>query len=50
MRQVLVMNHDDYSVWFEFFNGAATLLNFDNGNINIFYSNRFDFMPMDIVT
>jgi 2,3-bisphosphoglycerate-dependent phosphoglycerate mutase len=50
MRQVLGMNHDDYSVWFEFFNGAATLLNFDNGNINIFYSNRFDFMPMDIVT
>jgi 2,3-bisphosphoglycerate-dependent phosphoglycerate mutase len=50
MRQILGLNHDDYSVWFEFFNGAATLFNFDNGNVNIFYSNRFDFMPMDIVT
>ncbi|MBM3137883.1 MAG: histidine phosphatase family protein, partial [Chloroflexi bacterium] len=50
MRQVLGLNHDDYTVWFEFFNGGATLFNFDNGNINIFYSNRFDYMPMDIVT
>ncbi len=50
MRQVLGLNHEIYSVWFEFFNGAVTLFNFDNGNVNIFYSNRFDFMPMDIVT
>lgn len=50
MRQILGISHDDYNVWFEFFNGAATLFNFDNGNINIFYSNRFDFMPMEIVT
>ena len=50
MRQVLGLSHDPYNVWFEFFNGAATLFNFDNGTINIFYSNRFDFMPMDIVT
>jgi 2,3-bisphosphoglycerate-dependent phosphoglycerate mutase len=50
MREVLGMNHDAYNVWFEFFNGAATLFNFDEENINVFYSNRFDFMPMDIVT
>lgn len=49
MREVLGMEHDTQA-WFEFFNGAVTLLNFDNGSINVFYSNRFDFMPLEIVT
>ncbi len=50
MREVLGMSHETYNVWFEFFNGAATLFNFDRDDINVFYSNRFDYMPMDIVT
>ena len=49
MREVLGMRHDT-QVWFEFFNGAVTLLNFDNSSVNVFYNNRYDFMPLDIVT
>jgi 2,3-bisphosphoglycerate-dependent phosphoglycerate mutase len=50
MRQVLGISHEIYNVWSEFFNGAVTLFNFDNGNVNVFYSNRFDFMPMNMIT
>lgn len=49
MREVLGMSQET-QVWFEFFNGGVTLFNFDNSSINIFYSNRFDFMPLEIVT
>ena len=49
LREVLGMAQNT-QVWFEFFNGAVTLFNFDNDDINVFYNNRYDFMPMDIVT
>lgn len=49
MREALGIDHDAH-IWFEFFNGAITLFNFDNDNVNIFYCNRFDFIPIDIVS
>lgn len=49
LREVLGMPNDT-KVWFELFNGAVTLLNFDREDVSIFYHNRYDFMPLDIVT
>lgn len=49
LREILGMDKDT-TIWFEFYNGAISLFNFDNTSVNIFFNNRYDFLPMDLVT
>ena len=37
-------------VWFELFNGAVTLINYDGENAEIMYCNRYSFMPTELVS
>ena len=49
LRAVLSAESPDHS-WFELFNGAVTLLYFEEKFVKIYYNNRFDFMPTELVT
>ena len=49
LRAVLAAESPDHS-WFELFNGAVTLFYFKEGLVKIFYNNRFDFIPTELVT
>lgn len=49
LSAVLNIQRPDH-VWFELFNGAATLINFDGENANIMYCNRYSFMPTELVS
>lgn len=40
----------DYGFWFELFNGAVSLLHFDEEVVRIYYTNRYEFMPVGIVS
>lgn len=40
----------DRELWFEFYNGAVTLFGFDNEHIRVYFCNRYEFMPIEIVT
>ena len=40
----------DRELWFEFYNGAITLFGFDNNHKRIYFCNRYEFMPVEIVT
>jgi 2,3-bisphosphoglycerate-dependent phosphoglycerate mutase len=37
-------------VWFELFNGAVTLFQFENDSASIIYCNRFNFIPNELVS
>jgi len=49
MRSLLKkeMNRD---LWFEFFNGAVSLFHFQEGAVRIYFANRYEFIPVEIVT
>jgi 2,3-bisphosphoglycerate-dependent phosphoglycerate mutase len=36
--------------WFELYNGAVTLINFEDDTANVVYCNRYSFLPNEIVT
>jgi 2,3-bisphosphoglycerate-dependent phosphoglycerate mutase len=37
-------------VWFELFNGAVTLIQYEEDSANIMYCNRYNFIPSDLVS
>ena len=37
-------------VWFELFNGAITLIQYEDDSANIMYCNRYNFIPSDLVS
>lgn len=49
LRAVFAAESPDHT-WFELFNGAITLFYFEEDFVKIFYNNRFDFIPTELVT
>jgi hypothetical protein len=49
MWQVLGIARPEHT-WFELFNGAITLVDIDEERSSVVYSNRYSFMPTEIVT
>ena len=37
-------------VWFELFNGAVTLIQYEDDSANIMYCNRYNFIPCDLIS
>ena len=49
LRALLALK-DDTEAWFDFYNGALTVLEFTSEYLHIACSNRFDFIPENLVT
>ena len=49
LSAVLNIKRPDH-VWFELFNGAVTLINYDGDSASVMYANRYGFMPTELVS
>jgi 2,3-bisphosphoglycerate-dependent phosphoglycerate mutase len=49
LSEILGVSRPEH-IWFELFNGAITLIQYDEDSANIIYCNRYSFMPTDLVS